>query len=363
MSSGKRSTLKRAVLQAVRGAILTAAALSAGLYLISFFQTPGSSGSRDADDAPKAAAQASSPGREEAVVKLDPGGQEKGGIETAAPKETAYQGETRAYGSVLPLDRLTSLYNASLTASAQLKSAEVKLSASKTASERARNLLKVFPTAVAQAELAEAAVRIDAAAVETAQAEVEAVKNSAIQEWGPVLGEAIIARSPLAQGLVLRRIALIQLTLQAGATAPAPARISVALGGGSNAEADLVSEATQADPKIPGVSYFYTIPMAPGVLAGMNVLATLPNGAARPGVGIPPSAVIWQAGKAWIYVRAGSDRFERRAIGEEAAPTADGGYVLPATSLQNDRLIVVAGAQTLLSEESKTRIPSDEDSN
>ena len=79
--------------------------------------------------------------------------------------------------------------------------------------------------------------------------------------------------------------------------------------------------------------------MTPGALTGMNVLATLPNGAARPGVGIPPSAVIWQAGKAWIYVRAGSDRFERRAIGDDAAPTADGGYVLPATSLQHDRLI------------------------
>jgi hypothetical protein len=89
----------------------------------------------------------------------------------------------------------------------------------------------------------------------------------------------------------------------------------------------------------------------------------LPYGAAKPGVGIPPSAILWQAGKAWIYVRTGSDRFERRAIGAEAAPTADGGYVLPATSLRNDKLIVVAGAQTLLSEESKSQIPSDEDSN
>ena len=359
-SSGKRSTFERAVFRAVRGLAVTAAALTLGAYLILNFQMPGSGGS---DDAAKSTAQASAPDREEAVVKLDAGGQEKGGIETAAPKETAYQGQARAYGAVLPLDRLTSLYNASLTASAQLKSAEVKLSASKTASERARNLLKVFPTAIAQVESAEAAARIDAAAVETAQAELETVRNNAIQEWGAVLGQAIVARSPLAEGLVLRKTALIQLTLQPGASVAAPARISVTLGGGGAAEADFISEATQADPKIPNVSYFYTIPMTPGALAGISVLAYLPNGAAKPGVGIPPSAVIWQAGKAWIYVRAGSDRFERRAIGEEAAPTADGGYVLPATSLQHDRLIVVAGAQTLLSEESKTQIPSDEDSN
>ena len=229
-SSGKRSTFERAVFRAVRGLAVTAAALTLGAYLILNFQMPGSGGS---DDAAKSTAQAAAPEREEAVVKLDAGGQEKGGIETAAPKETAYQGQARAYGAVLPLDRLTSLYNASLTASAQLKSAEVKLSASKTASERARNLLKVFPTAVAQVESAEAAARIDAAAVDTAQAELETVRNNAIQEWGAVLGQAIVARSPLAEGLVLRKTALIQLTLQPGASVAAPARISVTLGGGA----------------------------------------------------------------------------------------------------------------------------------
>ncbi len=346
----------------MRGLAVAAAGVTAGVLMMSALQAPGSRGSRDARDPPKAA-QASPPDREEAIVRLDPGGQEKGGIETAAPKEIAYQDQARAYGSVLALDRLTTLYNSSLMASAQVRSAQAKLAASKTASARAQNLLKVFPTAVAQAELAEGAFKIDVAAVETAEAEVEAVRNTAVQEWGPALGEAIVTRSPLAQALVLRKTALIQLTLQTGAAASPPARISVTLGDGSVAEADFVSGAAQADPKIPNVSYLYTVPAVPGALAGISVLANLPKGAAQPGVGIPPSAVIWQAGKAWIYVREGSDKFERRALGEEAAPTADGGYVLPATSLQHDRLIVVAGAQTLLSEESKTQIPSDEDSN
>ena len=104
---------------------------------------------------------------------------------------------------------------------------------------------------------------------------------------------------------VLRKTALIQLTLQPG--------VSVAAAGADQrdarrrgaVEADFVSEATQADPKIPNVSYFYTIPMTPGALAGISVLAYLPNGAAKPGVGIPPSAVIWQAGKAWILCSGG----------------------------------------------------------
>jgi hypothetical protein len=93
------------------------------------------------------------------------------------------------------------------------------------------------------------------------------------------------------------------------------------------------------------------------------VAATFPNGAAKAGVGIPPSAVIWQSGKPWMYVQASPDRFERRAIGDEAAPTAEGGYVLPAANWPADKLIVVAGAQILLSEESKSLNKPDEDDN
>ena len=55
--------------------------------------------------------------------------------------------------------------------------------------------------------------------------------------------------------------------------------------------------------------------------------------------------------------------FERRAIGDEAAPTADGGYILPATSWPGDKLIVVAGAQTLLSENARSQTQSNEDDN
>jgi hypothetical protein len=98
-------------------------------------------------------------------------------------------------------------------------------------------------------------------------------------------------------------------------------------------------------------------------LAGITVAAMFPNGEAKPGVDIPPSAVIWQAGRPWMYVQAGSDKFERRAIGEEAAPTADGGYILPVSSWLRDKLVVVAGAQTLLSEESKNQMQPDEDDN
>jgi hypothetical protein len=362
MPSGQRSILARVAWQGVRGAVALTALLIIGYFILSRDGLSDSKNIVEDDDANKKTA-ASVAGREDTTVKLDAEAQEKGGIETAPPKEITYQGEIRAFGVILPLDRLTSLFNNSLVAAAQLKSAQIKLEASKIANSRAQNLLKVFPTAAAQAEAADASYKMDLAGVEAAQVQVETLRNTAIQEWGPVLGEAIVARSALAEDLVRHKSCLIQLTLQPGAMVSAPATIGVTLGSASTAEAKLVSEATQADLKIPNVAFFYTIPNGPAALVGMNVAAVFPKGVAKQGIGIPPSAVIWQAGRAWMYVQDGTDRFERRPIGDEASPTAEGGYVLPAASWPHDKLIVIAGAQTLLSEEAKSQGQSDEDDN
>jgi hypothetical protein len=363
MSSQQTTIFTRAVLQGIRGTVFLTAILGAGYFLVSKSPVAESKAAQVSDDDDEKSAKAPASDSDEAVVKLDPEGQEKGGIETEAPKAITYQDQARAYGVILPLDKLTSLYNSSLTAATQLKTAHIKLEASKIANTRAQNLLKVSPTSAAQAEIAEAAYKLDEAALEAAEAQAETVSNTAIQDWGPILGQAIAKRSALAQELVLHRSCLIQLTLQPGAVASAPTKISVMLGSASTAEATLVSEATQADPKIPNASFFYTIPCVPMALAGMSVVAVFPNGDAKPGVGIPPSAIVWQAGRAWMYVQDGTGRFERRAIGTEASPTADGGYVLPATSWPRDKLIVIAGAQTLLSEESRSKGQPDEDDN
>lgn len=358
-----RSSLARAAALAVRGTIGTVAVLIAGAFVWSALQMPGAKASRKADDDPPKAADAATPATNSRIVQLNRDGQEKGGIETLLPTPAPFQTRVRAYGTVLVLDKLTTLYNASLTDTAQLRIAETRESASRTAKERAQNLLKVFSTAKAQAEAAEAAYDIDSAGVDAAKAQIDALRNTAIQDWGPVLGPAIVARAPLAQRLVLRQTCLIQLSLQPGATAAPPRRISVALGAGTPLEGTFVSEATQADPKIQNIGFLYSVPVSSGLLPGASVLAYLTEGDVKPGVGIPSSAVVWQAGKAWMYLRTGADTFERRPLDETAAPTFDGGYVVPAKSVPHDTPLVVAGAQILLSQESRAQIPSDEDDN
>lgn len=309
-----------------------------------------------APTAPAAPARPTSPG----TLKIDDDDQERGGIEAATPKEIAYQEQVRAFGIILPLERMVTLYNGAIAAEQQLKAANVKLAASQTANQRAQKLLKVFPSAAAQAEAAEAAVGIDGAAAETAKAQVEAVRTSALQDWGPVLGGAIASRTEPALSLVARKTCLVQLTLQPGADLAAPQRVTLTLGNGETATADLVSAATQADPRLAGASYLYTTAVTASTLTGATVSASFAKGEATPSIVIPPSAVVWLGGRPWLYVKTSAENFERKPIDADAIAAADGSYIVPAGHWPKDRSIVVAGAQALLSEETKSQ-RSDED--
>ena len=359
-----RARFRKAVVPALRGTVLTAFAAVAIALAGSALHAPSTMATPvDDDDSAKKAASpvVGEPG----VVTIDRDAQAKGGIETAKPTPTTFRDEVRAYGTVLPLDRLVALYNAALTDAVQIQIAEVKQAESRAADARAKALLKAFSSAQAQAETAAAAAAIDTAGVAMAKAQMEALRNNAVLEWGRVLGDAIVARAQPATDLVAGRARLVQFSIQPGMIVAPPRRLSFALGGGALVEGGFVSEAAHADPKVQNVGYLYAVPAVAGLLPGTSVLAALPKGVTQPGVGIPSSAVVWHAGKPWLYLRTAPDRFERRPIGAAAAPTPDGGYVVPAKSLGSgqDKAIVTAGAQVLLSQEMRAQIPFDEDDN
>ncbi|MCW2273678.1 hypothetical protein GJ654_04455 [Rhodoblastus acidophilus] len=291
-----------------------------------------------------------------AIVIVDDDDQERGGIVAETPAETDDQPQVRAYGLIKPLDGLTNLFNATGAAKQQLKAAEIRFEAARAAAARARDLQKVMPSAASQAETAEAALKLEGAGVETAREQLRALRTQAIQDWGARLGEEAASQSALAEDLVLRKAMLVQLTLPADL--PPPPRLALTLGG-EPVEARLLSPATQADSRLAGPGFFYVMPAISAALTGASVVAALPKGAPRRAVAIKASAVVWQSGKPWIYVKSGPDRFERRGLGEGATPTPDGGYALP--SWPKGRALVVEGAQALLSQEAKAQKRADED--
>jgi len=286
----------------------------------------------------------------EQVITLDPAAQRDAGVETLALHDAPQQERLRAYANVLDLEKLTGLTGSLDRARAQRDIAQARLAASRTGFERARKLFQDRQNiSAAQLEAAEAAFRVDQAGLAAAQSELRSLALSATQAWGPALGAAIVDDTELLQRLVARQEVLLQVTLRPGqAIEEPPANAAVQLDSGSHLALRFVSAATKTDPRLQGLSFFFTAPADSLLLAGMSVVALLPTGPPLDGAVVPASAIIWEAGRAWAYFRSGPDIFARRAVATDR-PAPEGGYIVQ--GIANGAEVVVRGAQMLLSEE------------
>jgi hypothetical protein len=298
-------------------------------------------------------------------ILLDGESQAKSGLKIEAAQPAFYREQVRAYGTVLDIANLTTLSTSYVAATTQMNAAEAKLAASSAAFKRAVALHRYEAGSLAQSETAEASYRSDAAALVAAQSHCRMIAATAIQEWGQTIGTALVQAAPLVQHLIDRQDLLIQVTLPPGLSIE-PAK-TASIQSGSNlakVDADLISAAPRTDPKIQGLSFFYLAPAASGLLPGMSVLAYLSVGEGRPGLSIPPSAIVLHAGKAWIYLKAGSESFIRQSIPDGNYERPDGRIMIPAAAIpETARGIVTEGAQLLLSEEFRAQIQVGEDPN
>ena len=295
----------------------------------------------------------------ETVITIDDEIQRRSGIETNTLPAAPHQAQIRAYGMVLEVARLTELSNSYANAKAQMRTAQAKLALSRVRFERATKLYN-DNKAVSEAEMqsAEAALATEQASLEAAQAQVRSLTATAYQDWGSVIGKSLVDESPMVAHLIERQDFLLQITTPPGAVLEAaPATATIENGTSGRTTITFVSPATHTDPKIQGVSFFYSAPADSGVLPGMNVLAFLPTGKIVDGVAVPAAAVVWWQDRAWVYQRTGADKFVRVEIATDL-PAPDGGYIV--AGMAKDAEIVTSGAQLLLSEEFRSQIQVDE---
>jgi hypothetical protein len=291
----------------------------------------------------------------EPLIKLDSETQQRSGIETAALPSAPHPEQVRGYGMVLDVARLTELSNNYANAKAQVQIAQAKLAMSRPAFERAQKLFTEHQVvSEAQLQAAVAGFGTDQASLAAAEAQVRTLTATAYQEWGSVLGKSLIDGSPMITRLIERQDFLLQITLPPAVILPTPpSTASIATDKLSQAAITFVSPATRIDPKIQGMSFFYTVPAESGVLPGMNVLASLPSGKSIEAATVPASAIVWWQGRAWVYRRRGRDSFVRVEIATDL-PARGGGYIVK--DLPKDAEIVMRGAQLLLSEEFRSQI-------
>ena len=295
-----------------------------------------------------------------AAVKLSAGQQKQIDLQTTAVAAAPHRDQLRAYGAVLDIARITELTNSYANASAQLQTAQAKLEVSKGAFERAKRLGQSAAMSAAQVEAAEGTLRVDQAALAAAESQLRTLAATAQQEWGPVIGKAIVDRAPAVVRLIERQQFLVQVTLPPGAAFadPPPTALAEAPTGQTNVELQYLSPATRMDSRIQGVSYFYSAPGDSGLLPGMNIIVHVPYGKTYEGVIVDGAAIVHWQGQPWVYLRVGPDTFRRNPISTDQ-PVSDDAYV--ARDIPSGSEIVIQGAQALLSEETKSEQQSSDD--
>lgn len=287
------------------------------------------------------------------VVRLSAAERERIGVETTIGAAKAHRIEVQAYGSVLDLARVTDLTNSYASAKAQLQTTQARAEVSRSAVQRARTL-GPYATTV-QVETAEGTFQTDQAALAAAESQVRTLVATAQQEWGPVIGRAIVERSPAVTRLIERTEFLVQVTLPPGQALKGPPVAAFAEVPPQSARVALryVSPATRTDARIQGLSYFYTVPGESEFLPGMSMLVFLAGERSVTGIGVPEDAVVHWGGGTWVYRAVGPDAFARHLLKADPA-MADDSYVVE--DLPGGTEIVLRGGQALLSEEMKAQL-------
>ncbi|MEO6660896.1 MAG: metal transporter [Burkholderiaceae bacterium] len=284
------------------------------------------------------------------MVRLDAAVQQRSGIVVQPLAATTRRIETMAYGTVIDLQALVALRGRHDAATADAEVARATAGASHAELERDRTLYADQQNVSLKAlQAAQAADRRDQARVDAAALASRNIEAGAAQQFGATLARWALQRDSGAfERFLARRDVVVRVTLPAGVRA-APEAIEVQSGGGDRRPASWVSAAAQVDPGMVGSSHLYRVTSAWPV--GASVVAYLPGSAqAMPASFVPSSAVVWYAGRPWVYVQDSATRFARRPLLH--ATETDGGYVV-VDGLHAAERVVTQGAGLLLSEEQR----------
>jgi hypothetical protein len=299
------------------------------------------------------------------VVRLSRKAQEKSGIRTVELDQTEFRPGTRTYGTIISIDALLDQRGRYLGARAQVDVARAAVENSRREAERLRQLNQDDRNVSDRvAEAAEAQARGDAARLSAAETQATALRDSLRLQWSePLAGWAVEPLPPEGlQKLMDRREVLISVALPD--SLPAPVRESVIdlvpPGGGKPLRAIYVGPAPQTDAILSGRSFFFRSPAAE-LRTGMRIAVRQRSGeGARAGVIVPAAAVVWYAGKAWVYEQEDDapEEFVRRPI--PTSNETENGWFVADVFEAGDR-VVISGAQLLLSEEFKHLITNEND--
>lgn len=234
------------------------------------------------------------------VVTLDAEALAKSGIVVAPLASTARQGERRLAGTVLDRNELLAL------------------------------------------------CRRHAAARERVPELLPALERDARARWGEGIVHGLSAGSPVCTPLAAGQSALIEVTQPVSDAPSLPSTIWLERRQRASEPAQPISRVMKARSPAQTHTYFLVRDPSDDLTPGQTVTLRFAAESVQRSARVPESAVVWLDGKPWVYVQEPGGRFVRRALGAQA--------VAP-----NER-VVIAGAQMLLSQEFRSQIHMEEES-
>ena len=268
-------------------------------------------------------------------------------FEMAEPEKAELAPRRVAFGRVLDPTPLVTL-------DSDLAAIEAALAASRAEHERTQKLLAAGEnTSRKTAEAAEAQFRAD-------EIKADGLARTALLQWGATFSSLNpAARHGFVESLVHGESALVRVDLLPGdalAEAPRAARLLVLGREQTPVDTALISPAADADPRTQAQGFILRVEKPPFALRpGMALTAwlELPE-KPREGFALPRSAVLRHDGRAWVFVQEEEEKFVRKPVALGAPLDGEKGWFIPADGgLKADDLIVITGAQVLLSEEMK----------
>ncbi len=282
-------------------------------------------------------------------VQLGSDTQKAIGLKTKTLTSAQYHPTRQAYGQVIAPGPLLKGYHRLASASAHLAQAKAHLATAHAEYQRLEHLYRQqHNVAKKQVQQARATWQSDKAAVRQAQARRTRVQGDLVAQWGNQITGWMQHNSSALKAVSAGRRRLLRLTLPAGeAPAAAPQKGRVVLPGGATVPVTLVSPAPTTPAGLQGSTYYFKTSSDLKRLGyGLQVTARLAFGSSRHGVIVPDSAIVWSHGAAWVYVKIGPQRFQRRPVRTDTP--AAGGWFQP-TGLGPGTPIVIHGAQILYS--------------
>jgi multidrug efflux system membrane fusion protein len=267
--------------------------------------------------------------------------------------------ENTAAATVLDLQPLLDLQAKFAAAETAIAQARARATASEDESKRLSGLNGSGGNVSAKSvEAAQALAASDAAALALARQSLTTLGASARLRWSATVANWIEKGSPQFTALLAQQAYLLEITTPASTASGAPADATLQLPDGTHLTAHRIAALPQVDPQLQAPAFLYMARAHRGLAPGLRLSVAIAAGPMQRGVIVPESAVVWMQGSSWCYVESSPGKFVRTAV-STADPTAGGWFVTGAVA--PGARVVTGGAQTLLSEEFRSQIQSEDD--